>query len=213
MRDQSRSAGVIASADLREYFHESIGDALNRQGVDATVETVYYIVNLLTVFQRSDRLFDFNGDRLGIRPLAMLYADALEGRRLEERNRILQRMGDVALFISGVFSESFSHKLIDVDYYIGMGSNAYGHLSDSMRGTTRGDTFCAIFEELSTNFTCFADALSELNESVALGSDADILRQYELWLRTGSRRARERLRKSGIEPGAAGSAPLVRTDH
>ncbi len=213
MRDRSNTTRVIASADLREYFHETIGDALNRKGVDATVETVYYIVNLLTVFQRSDRLFDFNGERLEIRPLAMLYADALEGRGPEERNRIMQRMGDVALFISGVFSESFSRKLIDVDYYIGMGSNAYAYLSDSMRGTTRGEVFCAIFEELSANFTSFADALSGLNEHAATGSDADILRQYELWLRTGSRRARERLRKHGIEPSAAGSAPLGRTDH
>lgn len=213
MRDQSGSARVIASADLREYFHETIGDALNKQGVDATVETVYYIVNLLTVFQRSDRLFDLHGDRLEIRPLALLYADALEGRGPEERNRIMQRMGDVALFVSGVFSDSFPRRLIDIDYYIAMGSNAYGYLSGSMRGTSRGDTFCAIFEELSANFTRFVDALSGLGDSAVLGSDADILRQYELWLKTGSRRARERLRRSGIEPSVAGSPALGRTDH
>lgn len=213
MRDQSGSARVIASADLREYFHESVGDALSKQGVDAAVETVYYIVNLLTLFQRSEQLFDYNENRREIRPLAMLYADALEGRSVEERNRIMQRMGDVALFVSGVLSESLSRKLVDVDYYIAMGSNAYGYLSESMRGTARGDTFCAIFGELSANFTCFADVLSEVGEHAALGSDTDILRQYELWFRTGSRRARERLRRLGIEPGAAGSTTLDRSDH
>lgn len=210
MRDQQDSARVIASADLREYFHASVGDALSKQGVDVTVETVYYLVNVLTLFQRSERLFDVSDNRREIRPLAMLYADALEGRGAEERNRIMQRMGDVALFVSGVLSESLSRKLIDVDYYIAMGSTAYGYLSESMRGTTRGETFCAIFEELSENFTRFADVLSEVGENAAIGNDTDILRQYELWLRTGSRRARERLRRLGIEPSAATPA---RNDH
>ncbi len=213
MRGQSNSHRVIASADLREYFQQSIDDTLNRQGVDATVETVYYIVNLLTGFQRSDRLFDFNGEHMEIRPLALLYADALEGRSDEEINRIMQRMGDVALFIAGVFSESLNRKLVDVDYYIAMGSQAYGYLSGSMRGTSRGGVFCDIFEELSIKFTRFVDVLSDLNDNVALGSHADILRQYEIWLRTGSRRARNRLRRHGIEPSAEGGPALGRSDH
>ena len=117
MRDQQASARVIASADLREYFHVSVGDALSKQGVDATVETVYYLVNLLSLFQRSERFFDVSDNRREIRPLAMLYADALEGRSVEERNHIMQRMGDVALFVSGVLSESLSRKLVDVDVW------------------------------------------------------------------------------------------------
>lgn len=213
MQDHSPPAGVIASADLREYFQQSIDDSLSRKGVDATVETVYYIVNLLTGFQRAERLFDFDGNRREIRPLAILYAEALEGRSAEERNRIMQRMGDVALFVSGLFSESFSRRLIDIDYYIAMGSNAYGYLSGSMRGTARGDAFCTIFEELSINFGRFVDVLSELGDSAMVSNHADILREYELWLATGSRRARNRLRRYGIEPGAERTCVSVRTDH
>lgn len=213
MLDRSFPARVIASADLREYFQQSIDDTLSRQGVDATVETVYYIVNLLTCFQRADRLFDFNGDRLEIRPLAMRYADALECRNDEEVNRIMQRMGDVALFIAGYFTESLGRKPVDVDYYIAMGSNAYGYLSGSMRGTRRGGVFCDIFEELSVKFTRFVDVLSDLNDNTALGNHADILRQYEIWLRTGSKHARNRLRRYGIEPSGESGSALGRSDH
>src|SRR5690606_31900947 len=138
-------------------------------------------------FQRAERLYESNGERLEIRPLAMLYADALVGRTIEERNRSMQRMGDIALFISGVFAESLSRKLVDVDYYIAMGSTAYGHLSESMRGTQQGETFCDIFEELSRKFTDFVDVLSRVHENGALSRPADILRLYEVWLRTGSK--------------------------
>lgn len=208
MNDRSSSPQVIASADLREFFQHSIDDALSRQGVNAAVETSYYLVNLLTAFLRAERLYDFNGERLEIRPLALLYADALAERTPEQRNRVMRRLGDIALFISGVFAESLNRKLVDVDYYIAMGSTAYGYLSEAMRGTRRGDAFCEIFEELSSKFPEFVDVLAQVNERGSPGRPADVLRLYELWLRTGSRCALERLRELGIEPsGATGSVP------
>lgn len=205
MSNQSTSARVIANADLRRFFQESIGDVLDKQGVKATGETVCYIVNVLTFFQHADRLEP--------RPLARLYTDALEERSSGERNRIMQRMGDVALFVSGVFSDSFPRRLVDIDYYIAMGSNAYAYLSESMRGSGRGDVFCVVFEELSGNFTRFVDVLSEVSDHARCETHRDVLHQYELWLRTGSRRARNRLRRFGIEPSAEGTGALGRTDH
>ena len=208
MSDRSSSPQVIASADLREFFQHSIDDALNRQGVDAAVETSYYLVNLLTAFQRAERLYDFNGERLEIRPLAMLYANAVAERTPEQRNRIMRRLGDIALFISGVFAESLNRKLVDVDYYIAMGSTAYGYLSESMRGSRQGEAFCEIFEELSNKFSEFVDVLAVVSERGGPGRPTDVLRLYELWLRTGSRNALERLRELGIEPsGTTGSVP------
>ncbi len=205
MGDLFNSPRVIASADLREFFQHSVDEALTRQGIDAAVETSYYLVNLLTAFQRAERLYDVAGDHLELRPLALLYADALAERAPEQRNRIMQRMGDVALFISGMFSDSFRRRLVDVDYYIAMGSAAYSYLSAAMRGTRQGNAFCDIFEELSCKFAGFVDVLAEVGDR---GRSADVLRLYELWLRTGSRRALERLRELGIEPsGTSGSVP------
>jgi hypothetical protein len=51
------------------------------------------------------------------------------------------------------------------------------------------------------------DALNELSECSYRHSNADILRLYEVWLKTGSRRASELLRGLGVEPtGGARSA-------
>lgn len=201
------SSRLIASADLREYFRHSIDEALSRQHVDAAVETAYYLVDLLTAFQRAERLYDYDGERPAIRPLALRYADALAERDVEQRNRIMRRLGDVALFIAGVFADSLARKPVDVDYYIAMGSAAYGYLSEAMRGTPSAPVYRTIFDELSSKFTEFVDVLALASERSS-GAAADVLRLYELWLRSGSRRALERLRELGIEPGVAAGAGI-----
>jgi hypothetical protein len=198
MAEHLQSTRLITEINLREYFQHSVDDALTTRGVDAAVETVYYIVNLLTVFQRADRLYDQTRDGFELKPLAMIYAEALEIPQPEQRNRVVQRLGDLALFIAGVFSESLRRKPVDVDYYIAMGSGAYGYLSDTMRGSARGEAFCAIFDELSHKFAEFVAALAHVSDATSLRSNMDILRLYDLWLRTGSRRAESRLRELGI---------------
>jgi len=208
MAGHAGSERLIAGTDLREYFHHAVGDALNTRGVDAAVETVYYIVNLLTVYQRSDRLFEQTGEGLELKPLALMYAEALEIPQADRRNQIVRRLGDVALFIAGLFSESLQRRLIDVDYYIAMGSNAYGYLSGAMRGNSGESAFRAIFNELSSKFPEFVVALSDVHDGCALRSNADILRIYDLWLRTGSRRAENRLREIGIGVHAFTSGPF-----
>lgn len=115
----------------------------------------------------------------------------------------------MALFIAGVFSDSLNRKAVDVDYYVAMGSNAYGYLSDCFRGTVREIALSKIFEELSVRFQEFMDVLAEVSERAHLTSDSDIMRIYELWLRTGSKRAAQRLRRFGIQP-TAGFASLLR---
>ncbi|MCC6207126.1 MAG: hypothetical protein IT488_03090 [Gammaproteobacteria bacterium] len=203
------SGHLITGTDLREYFQHTIDDALTTQGVDAAVETVYYIVDLLTAYQRADRLYEQTPDGFELKPLAIMYAEALQLPYPQQRNQMVQRLGDVALFISGVFSESLIRKPVDVDYYIAMGSNAYGYLSDAMRGTARGAAFCAIFTELSHKFPKFVAALACVREGGEPNTDTDILRIYDQWLRTGDRGAGQRLRELGINRHAL-SAESVR---
>ena len=55
-----------------------------------------------------------------------MLSEALEAPSARLRNRGLQRLGDVSLFIAGFFAQSFARKLIDIDYHIAMGGRAYG---------------------------------------------------------------------------------------
>jgi hypothetical protein len=104
------------------------------------------------------------------------------------------------LFISGVFADSLNRKLVDVDYYIAMGGNAYSYLSDSSHNTLRWQVLSEVFEELASKFAVFVDILGEVSENAHFNRDVDVMRLYEVWLRTGSKRAGRRLQRLGIQP-------------
>ena len=191
---------LIVDTNPTEFFQGLVADAVSNQNVPATEETVYYLVNLLSSFMHSKALFSKTADGLKLQPLAEIYGEALAAPSNDVRNQALKRLGDLALFISGVFTDSLNRKVVDVDYYIAMGGNAYSYLSDNSKKAFRWHVFSDVFEELATNFTAFVDVLGEVSEQTNLHRDTDIMRLYELWLRTGSQRAAQRLQRHGIYP-------------
>ena len=193
-------ASVVPSTDVRGYFQESIAEAMAARRIEAEAETVSYVVGLLVGFTRAEDLFEDTPEGARIRPLALFYADAVEARSHADKTKSLKRLGDVALFVAGIFSDSLNRRAVDLDYYIAMGGNAYGHLSEHVSGTLRGQVFSAVFGELAEKFQGFVDVLGELADNTHLRTDGDVLRLYEVWARTGSSRAADRLRAIGIEP-------------
>jgi hypothetical protein len=200
MYDRNSSDRVVRVRNLEDYFRTSIDNVMTRQRVDIDPHATHYVVNLLTLYSRSEELYEDNGETYGLRPLALMMADAADASSSEERNYALQRIGDVALFIAGFFAESLADKPVDIDYYITMGGNAYGSLSEEVRGTFRGNTFAPIYRELAVKFQVLVDVLNEVRDAARHGSDVDLLRTYEIWIKTGSLRARRLLRQSGVVP-------------
>ena len=187
-------------ASLKEFFRDALHEALAHQRVAVEGETEHYVVNLLTLFSDADALFERgDGQRAGLKPLALMLGEALEAPTPEARFRGLQRLGDVSLFICGFFAAGFARKLVDIDYHIAMGGRAYGTLAENC-SPARGRTLRQVFAELAAKFTPMVDALNEISESSYQHSDRDRLRLYELWVKTGSERSRTLLRKLGLEP-------------
>jgi hypothetical protein len=191
-------------ASLQEFFKDSVATAMAKQGVAAGDHTAYYVVNLLTLFARHETLYDRGKPGPGLQPIATLLAAAADCPDRETRNAILRRIGDTSLFVAGFLGDGFARKLVDVDYYIGMGGAAYGRLHDNVRGTREGRMFGTVFAELAAKFGDFVDVLAEIRDS-GKGAAIDVLRLYELWIRTRSKRAARLLRERGLEPSAAGS--------
>ena len=200
MGEYSHQSRVVPVHDLRDYFRTSIDDVIAKQGVELDPHAAHYVVNLITLFARSEELYEDDGEIYGLRPLALMLADAADARSPDHRNQTLQRIGDVALFIAGFFIESLQHKAVDVDYYIHMGGNAYGSLSEEIRGTFMGNAFADVYRELALKFQVLIDVLNEVRDGAQHGSDANIMRTYEIWRKTGSRRAERLLRQQGIVP-------------
>jgi hypothetical protein len=189
---------VLAVGNLREYFHDALQGALAHQHVAVEDQTEQYVVNLLTLFARSEQLFEPSADGVRVKPLVRMLSEALEAPTQAERERGLQRLGDVSLFIAGFFAHSFARKLVDIDYHIAMGGQAYGTLAGGLsRGPRR--VLGRVFAELAAKFLPLVDALNEISDRARRYTQADVLRLYELWLKTGSPRARTLLRELGIE--------------
>jgi hypothetical protein len=208
MHDGQASTRVLPVANLREFFRDALHGALEKRQLAVEDQTEHYVVNLLTLFSRSEELYDATPDGARLKPLVVMLSEALEARSEGDRNRGLQRLGDVSLFIAGFFAQSFARRLIDIDYHIAMGGRAYAALAESMsRG--KGRVLGHVFAELSTNFQPMVDALNEVSESSYSHSDKDILRLYEVWLKTGSPRCYEILKRLGVEPAAAGGTAFA----
>ncbi|MCI0517213.1 MAG: hypothetical protein L0Y45_05190 [Woeseiaceae bacterium] len=200
MNTHATTGHVMPVRNLRDYFRQSIDAAIDRQGVSVDTHATHYVVNLLTIFSRSEELYEDHGDMYGLRPLALMLADAVDAKTAEERSFALQRIGDVALFIAGFFADSLAHKLVDLDYYIYMGGSAYSSLSDEVRGTVRGRALAGVYAELASKFQIVVDVLNDVRDETRRSSDIDLLRTYEVWLKTGSRRAAALLRQHGVVP-------------
>jgi len=196
----TRDRSLVAVSSLREFFRDAFHAASEKQHLAIDEQCEQYVVNLLTMFSRAEALYERTPDGLRIRPLAHMLAEALEAPSTAQRQRALQRLGDVSLFVAGFFARSFARKLIDIDYHIAMGGNAYSALADSMQRSAAGRTIAAIYSELARKFQGLVDALNEVSEMSYVHSDADILRLYEIWMKTGSPRAHGLLNQLGVQP-------------
>src|SRR5687768_15926967 len=121
---------VVAVPNLREFFHDSVQKALGNQRAAVDDHTEHYVVNVLTMFARSEELYERTDEGVRLRPLAHMLADAAAAPSSQQRDEALRRLGDVALFIAGFFAQSFARKHVDVDYHIAMGGRAYGTLAE-----------------------------------------------------------------------------------
>jgi hypothetical protein len=200
------AGSVVAVTSLREFFRDAFHAASERQHLAIDENAEAYVVNLLTMFSRAEAFYEETADGLRIKPLAHMLAESLEAPSLCARQRSLQRLGDVSLFVAGFFARSFARKLIDIDYHIAMGGNAYGSLADTMQRSWSSRCIAAVYAELSRNFQRLVDALNEVSEMSYRHSDADVLRLYEMWMKTGSRRALGLLRTLGVQPVSQGGS-------
>ena len=199
---------VVPVANLREFFRDSLHSALEHQHVAVEDQTEHYVVNLLTLFARSEALYDRTPEGTRLKPLVVLLTEALEAPCGGDRNRSLQRLGDVSLFVAGFFAQGFARKLIDIDYHIAMGGRAYGTLAGTL-ARSRSRVLGQVFAELAQKFQPMVDALNEVSETSYAHSDRDILRLYEIWLKTGSARSYQILKKLGVDPTAAATSALA----
>ena len=188
--------GFIRTGDvsLSEYFREQIAICSRELEPPPREDTRWYLGNLLVRFCRSEDFFAYEEGRFDLRPLALLYRDALEAPSEYQRCQLLQQLGDLALFVAALFPENYTRRGIRQDYLVGMGCGAYDYLADNAR---RGRH---VFSELAAGFSVMLELVAKACDADQELADEDILALYERWRATRSPRARRRLEAAGIYP-------------
>ena len=183
----------ITETSLSIYFKERLSEHAQRLRPPPHEDTCWYIGNLLERFGRSDHFFVYREGGLHLRPLALLYGDALEAPSERERCLLLQQLGDMALFLGALFPERFTRRGIQQDYIVGMGGGAYDYLAGAARANRH------IFAELANTFTRMLELVADAcSRECQLGAE-DIIRLYQRWLRTGDPRVGNQLAALGID--------------
>ena len=188
----------IDAASIPEFFKNQIEEAQRRQRLELLETTQFYLVNLLSEFLHAKKLYENMDGKTVDQPLAIIYGQALEAPTEAKKLALLRKIGDRSLYVSGFFSDSFKRKPIDIDYYISMGESAYGSVSDLAKDRATEAKFSEVFTELASKFKSLVDVIGEISESSRITSDKDLLRLYERWIHTKSKRLSNVLRKKGI---------------
>jgi hypothetical protein len=171
---------------------------MGRQKVSAQPETEFYLVNLLNQFIKTDRLYMRDADGSAREePLALMVKEALEEQSTAAQTQRFKHIGDVSLYVGGYFQDSLNRKLVDVDYYIDMGGAAYQRVAAR---TAEEEILRAVYEELAAKFAAFVEVFADVSEKTTPRTEKDLLRLYELWVRTRSERAAKALQEAGILP-------------
>ncbi len=185
---------VTLAASVDEFFHEVVADALTAVDVEASEPASWYLVGLLGDFTRA---------RLTDEPLGMKLAQP--GDDPGERVRNLKTVGDTSLYVAGFFAESLTRSLVDVEYYVGLGQNAYAMLARQL-GSSRSIT--EVYEELAANFPQFVDVLAQVRKRVDFATP-DVGRLYEIWLKTRDEWVEKKLKAAGLLVDASGPGSKV----
>lgn len=186
MDDKARPPVEIhKQSDL--FFKEVLSKAIDHQRVKISEEVAFYVLGVLIGtlnYEEKDRKRHED-------IIAKAYVEAIAG----QYHDLFKVVGDSSLVLSGIWWQELARKLIDVDYYISIGTSSYKKASE-----TGPRNLSDLFDELAGNFMNLVNILSEATSCIYESklSNSDILKMYEVWLRTHNIFLAEKLKDLGV---------------
>ncbi len=209
MLDTPVEALIEPTTSLQCFFKERIENAVEKHSIDGDEDTLWYLTQLLCNYSRTSAFLDNNGTRAALTPLAEYYRQAIETSSVHERRLLLQRLGDVAMVVSGLFSGALNRKAVGVDYYMSMGEAAYSALADEAPHSTRERSLQGVFETLATGFSDYVVAISEVPAKPA--EPQDLMSLVNEWHSNKHPAVARELRMNGVillDEYSQGSLPV-----
>ena len=188
--------GAFLLISPEQHFSEELKEAMLRLKIKSHPQVETNLVHLLKHYLDSRNLFTpFQNETTQKPPetLAEMYLIALNSESPKNKE-MMKVLADRALYLSGFFGDSLHKKMIDVDYYVDMGSAAYSNLSV----WSKEDNLSSIYKTFSKRFTEYMEVLNYMSEKSSLKADDNVLSLYEKYLKTGSEMARQKLQELGV---------------
>ncbi len=196
MNAASSDCLIHPTESLQDFFRQRIESSVEKLNIDKNDEALWYLTRLLCNFSRTHRFLDDNNTRASLTPLAEYYRLALESHTKQERHLQLQRLGDVAIVVAGLFAGALQRKPVSVRYYMSMGEAAYATLADEAAHSTRQKSLQAVFESLSNDFSEYVVALSEIPTQTS--HEDNLLQMIDEWETTQHPALATALRRRGV---------------
>ena len=193
-------ASEIEAGSSREFFWELITGALVSLNASPSTLAVAYLTGLL-----EDRVRTPEPEACDAAEGTATLTEAFLTARSETgavRAMRLRGVGDHALFVAGFFGESLERSAVGLDYYGEIGSAAYADLSASL-APREPVGFGGLFGELAADFSGFVEVLAEVGGQTRGREPTDLLRLYQRFVRSGSRRDLAQLLRRGLRPPPA----------
>ena len=178
---------AILESHPTEFFRELVQNAMAAQRFETEEETEYYLVQLL---ERHIRV----RSELADRPLGLTFLEAEHGEPVQRFQRF-KHVGDTALFVSGLFTDSLEGTLVQPSYYVDLGQLAYQRIAEDSKHGLR-----QMFRTLAESFIDLVRVLGEISAKDLFASDRDTLRVYRRWLLTRGAIDEAQLVRRGIIP-------------
>lgn len=185
---------VRAEPSLLEFFQSRLQREVAELGLEPPPQedTIWYLCDMLGRFSRSEHLFDYMDGQYGVRPLALIYGEAYHAASQRERCQLLQRLGELALFLGAFLLDRYQRRGIRRDYFVGMGGGAYEYLAEHAPRNRH------VFAELTCQFASVLDLVSAAGEPESSNDSRLVMRLYARWLETRDPAIAARLRRLGI---------------
>ncbi len=187
------SPGPDLQTALQDYFRQRLAEFSESLQPKPQEDTLWYLGHMLARFGNSDQLFSYDNGAITLRPLALLYNDALNAETSQQRCLQLRQLGDLALFLGALFPDNYARRGIHKDYFVGMGGGAYDYLSENAR------THRHIFAELATSFSRALQLIANACSKDHVFDANDVIALYNQWRKTQNPALAKQLRELGID--------------
>jgi len=200
--NKSQSPHLHLAQDLKSFFAEECLSIATKQGLSVPEHLSAYLGQMLARFAGSETYFVPNSDPHTTKPkkeFPSIVRLWLEGQTQPAMEQLvqMQHVGDLALYTSGFFPERIQRSMLDMDFYMAVGGQAYER-AGKIRESIAQERELNVYFELASKFSELKELLAELSDRKFLFSEADRIHLYQKWLDSRSPRIQRMLAEVGI---------------